>query len=604
MKNEIQSGKKKNKDNNEDFYKKKGVKKFYETTIITHNNNDNETGRNEMKLQIEVKDLLLFIKCYYYSGYFSKTFTNSFSLLDLKKQSLFFLQFRDIHEVFREIKYRRNDLKEYINSNEETSDKIRLIIPLYGINYESVGFDLFEVKKSENDILNEYKNVVNIYEKKLKIVNFDSKLLVSKDLEKEVIKFWISPKKLLKANLLYSFHDIKYRRERDNHYYYEFNKTVREFHNICDNHSKILIICKSNNEIFGGYTPLCFRSDDSYGHDNESFLFSINRLKKYTKKSFDNSKSIWRYRDYGPSFHYDLYFRKNKMNIVKFDNTNYLTPSRWVRENDCFSSDDGILLESLEIFQIEEINTSDFKYRNINYSHKNKYDIKTFYDNEDNNIISNSIQIDNNNENFIITNINNSDKNKLKDNENTPLNNMQKRNKNINNKSGGCENKKNSINISNEKNDNIEDNKISDKEKKEINNNKKESSIVNDEKYEIENKKIDISDIKEKDIKYDKENNIGNNNEKFKEKKDENKINHKQNQENQESKITIIINNEKKIKPENNNIFTDKIDNKDSDINNRKKKFIENDESNINDSSESEKYKDSDNEYSEDILDK
>lgn len=210
----IEEIKKKNKDNNEDFYKKAGVNNLYETTIITHNNNGNETGRNEMKLQIEVKDLLLFIKCYYYSGYFSKTFTNSFSLLDLKKKSLFFNQFRDIHEVFREIKYRRNDLKEYINSNEETSDKIRLIIPLYGINYESIGFDLFEVKKSENDILNEYKNVVNIYEKKLKIVNFDSKLLVSKDLEKEIIKFWISPKNLLKANLLYSFHDVNYRRAR------------------------------------------------------------------------------------------------------------------------------------------------------------------------------------------------------------------------------------------------------------------------------------------------------------------------------------------------------------------------------------------------------
>lgn len=297
-----------------DLKKKDWEENAYETTIITQNNNDNETGRNEMKLRIEVKGSLLSIKCYYYCGYFLKTFANSFSLLDLLKISLFFDQFRDVYEVFRELKYRKGDLKEYISSNEETSDKIRLIIPLYGVNYESIGFDLFEVKKSENEILNEYKNVVNIYEKKLKILNFDSRILLSKDMEKEAIKFWISPTKLLKANLLYSFHDINYRRERDNRYNYEFNRTVREFHTICDNHSKILIICKSRNEIFGGYTPLFFRSDDSYGYDNESFLFSINRLKKYSKDSFDNSKSIWRYEDYGPSFHYDLYFRKNKMN--------------------------------------------------------------------------------------------------------------------------------------------------------------------------------------------------------------------------------------------------------------------------------------------------
>ena len=603
------------------FKKKDWEENAYETTIITQNNNDNETGRNEMKLRIEVKDSLLSIKCYYYCGYFLKTFANSFSLLDLFKISLFFDQFRDVYEVFRELKYRKGDLKEYISSNEETSDKIRLIIPLYSVNYESIGFDLFEVKKSENEILNEYKNVVNFYEKKLKILNFDSRILLSKDMEKEAIKFWISPTKLLKANLLYSFHDINYRRERDNRYNYEFNRTVREFHTICDNHSKILIICKSRNEIFGGYTPLFFRSDDSYGYDNESFLFSINRLKKYSKDSFNNSKSIWRYEDYGPSFHYDLHFSKNKMNVVKFDKTNYLTPSRWVRGDECFRNDDGILLESLEIFQIEEINARNFENRSMRYFLKNIDNNKIFNDNKDNNIISNSIKIENSNENFIITNTNDRDKNKLKENKNTPLNNMKKRIKNINKD-------KDIINISKEKSVKIENNKINDKEKKEINNNKKESSIIN-EKYEIKNKKIDILDIKGKDkeIKEDKDNkidnkidildikekeikgnkdiNIDNNNEKLKEIKDENKFNHQQNQENQESKSIIIISNEKKIKPENKNILIGGSDGGDSDINNKNEVFIENDEkNNSNDLSISEKSDDSVNEVNEDCSDR
>ena len=614
---------KEEKDNKDkkDLKKKGGMEDVYETTIITLNNKDNGTGRNEVKLRIEVKDSLLYIKCYYYSGYFLKTFTNSFSLVDLLKLSLYFDQFRDINEVFRELKYRRNDLKEYISSNEEISDKIRLIIPLSGVNYESIGFDLFEVKKSENDVLNEYKKVVNIYEKKLKILNFDSRILLSKDMEKEVIKFWISPTKLLKANLLYSFHDINYRRERNNRYNYEFNRTVREFHTICDNHSKILIICKSRNEIFGGYTPLSFRSDDSYGCDNDSFLFSLNQLKKYSKDSFNNSKSIWRYADYGPSFHYDLYFRKNKMNIVKFDKTNYLTPSRWVREDLCFSDDDDILLESLEIFQIEEINNRNFENSSMSYFLEDKGN-KIFNDNKDNNIISNRINIDNNTGNFIISNTNNSYKSKLKEIKNTPLNNMKKINKNINNNKDKYKSKKNSINISKEKNDKIEENKINDNEKKEI----KENSIINNEKNEIKNNKIVISEIKEKEIKEDKDNKydnnivvsdlkemkedkdintIDNNNEKPKEIKDENKSNH---QENQESKITIINNKENNINSENNNILIDKSDNKDSDINNRKEKLIENDEeNNSNDSSlskRSEKSDDSDNDISEEDNDR
>ena len=414
---------------------------------------------------------------------------------------------------------------------------------------------------------------------------------------------------------MYSFHDINYRRERNNRYNYEFNRTVREFHTICDNHSKILIICKSRNEIFGGYTPLSFSSDDSYGCDNDSFLFSLNQLKKYSKDSFNNSKSIWRYADYGPSFHYDLYFRKDKMNIVKFDKTNYLTPSRWVREDRCFSNDDGILLESLEIFQIEEINNRDFENSSMSYLFKDKGN-KIFNDNKDNNIISNRINEDNNTENFIISNTNNSYKSKLKEIKNTPLNNIKKKKKKTNNNKDKYKSKKSSICISKEKNDKIEENKINDNEKKEI----KENSIINNEKNEIKNNKIVISEIKEdkdnkydnnivvsdlKEMKEDKDINIDNNNEKPKEIKDENKSNH---QENQESKITIINNKENNINSENNNILIDKSDNKDSDINNRKEKLIENDEeNNSNDSSlskRSEKSDDSDNDINEEDNDR
>ena len=43
---------------------------FYQTTIITKNKKDNENARNEVKLQIEVKNSRLFIKCYFYKNYF------------------------------------------------------------------------------------------------------------------------------------------------------------------------------------------------------------------------------------------------------------------------------------------------------------------------------------------------------------------------------------------------------------------------------------------------------------------------------------------------------------------------------------------------------
>ena len=66
----------------------------------------------------------------------------------------------------------------------------------------------------------------------------------------------------------------------------EFKEKVENFHSVCDNKRCILMICKSKNEIFGGYTPLSFNSLNEYGYDNESFLFSLNKLENILKILF------------------------------------------------------------------------------------------------------------------------------------------------------------------------------------------------------------------------------------------------------------------------------------------------------------------------------
>ena len=60
---------------------------------------------------------------------------------------------------------------------------------------------------------------------------------------------------------------------------------VETFHKNCDGIFSILVLCKSKDEIFGGYTPLSFNSENVYGYDNKSFLFSINQKEKYPKNS-------------------------------------------------------------------------------------------------------------------------------------------------------------------------------------------------------------------------------------------------------------------------------------------------------------------------------
>jgi hypothetical protein len=350
-----------NEINNSKGEQKKNVEYLYKIKLITKQ-------ENEMTIIIKIENSKLNFICYYFKDYFKISFQNSFSFEELKKKSNYFFQFTEIKDIFDELYNNPKKGEEYLDGNENLLEKIKIIIPLPSKNYPLLEFELNKVKKEKDDIFREYKQILNIYKNKVKINNFNSKILSMKEREKEIIKSWISPTENLKAELLFSFYNsCNSQKKIDNIndlyfsyniLHYDLNKiyTVKLFHEKCDNKKSILVICKSNNEIFGGYTPLCFRSNGSYGKDNGSFLFSLNRNEKYPKNSFDNNESIWCYEKYGPSFHWDLYFRKNKINIVKFENKNYLTYNNWVNNSNCYENEFGIVLDSLEIFQIIKIN--------------------------------------------------------------------------------------------------------------------------------------------------------------------------------------------------------------------------------------------------------
>ena len=388
-----------NEINNSEGEHKKKEEYLYETKLITKQ-------ENEITILIKIENSKLNFTCYYLKDYFKTSFRNSFSLEELKQKSNYFLQFTEIKDIFDEIYNNPKKGKEYLDGNENSDEKIKIIIPLPSKNYPHLEFQLNKVKKEKDDIFKEYKHILNIYKNKIKIKNFNSKILSMKEKEKEIMKSWISPTENLKAQLLFSFYNAcNSKKKIDNMIgldytydilYYDLSKigTVQQFHEKCDNKESILVICKSKDEIFGGYTPLCFSSNGGYGKDNESFLFSLNRNQKYPKNSFHNSESIWCYENYGPSFHWDLYFRKNKINFVKFEKKNYLTCSNWVNKNNCYENEYGICLDSLEIFQIIKKNDEAEEGKDDN---NNKNDINNINNinnkneiNEINNNISNN----------------------------------------------------------------------------------------------------------------------------------------------------------------------------------------------------------------------
>ena len=180
-----------------------------------------------------------------------------------------------IKEYEKVIEKYKNEIKD-LNDNKIISDeKIKDLNDNNKIEKEKVEKYEIIIEKYKNEVEN-LKNGIKDLDERFLINGFDSNILEIKN-HNEIIKMWISPFKKISAKLLYNFH-IKYENENT----YEYND-VQNFHSKCDNRPNILIICKSKNEIFGGFTPLCFASNNSYGSDNNSFVFSINKLKKYPK---------------------------------------------------------------------------------------------------------------------------------------------------------------------------------------------------------------------------------------------------------------------------------------------------------------------------------
>lgn len=156
--------------------------------------------------------------------------------------------------------------------------------------YPSLPYTLLKKEKTTEKVLEECKSIIKIYKDKAKIVGLSSKI-IKEDIQSEALKAWISPIHSLKAVLLLYTFDMNYPEVMKSgglfsNPNFEIKKAVKDFHDVCDGKCSILVLCKSKTQIFGGYTPLSFKRNDSYGKDNKSFLFSINDLEKYHKKNF------------------------------------------------------------------------------------------------------------------------------------------------------------------------------------------------------------------------------------------------------------------------------------------------------------------------------
>ena len=128
-----------------------------------------------------------------------------------------------------------------------------------------------------------------------------------------------------------------------------------DFHKCCDNKGATLTIIETKSKhIFGGFTPLNWVLNTYLGHDykKETFLFSMNLMKKYDMFNMDKS-AIYCDKDYGPSFgeQPDIYFRKDLSTgrISAGNEANFL----WNLElTDGIGSKETFVTKEIEIFKV------------------------------------------------------------------------------------------------------------------------------------------------------------------------------------------------------------------------------------------------------------
>ena len=97
----------------------------------------------------------------------------------------------------------------------------------------------------------------------------------------------------------------------------------KDFHKCCDDKETTLTLIKTTKDkIFGGFTPLNWKNDnwDKIDESNQTFLFSLNTIKKY---DLINTKKYAIHITEGPYFGAnDLQLKSNMKNGISYANNN------------------------------------------------------------------------------------------------------------------------------------------------------------------------------------------------------------------------------------------------------------------------------------------
>ena len=321
------------------------------------------------------------------NSFLSKRYEEEFSKNNLNQISKFFMLFNDISEILTELKLRIEKNNFEINVNENTFEilfkveisninEFNLILKRKEEDLKTIVETLCSIIKKQEEKINKLEeeknksiNRINKLEKELNKSNNiikkleeesnkkikqleneintikypltifkESKILKNKE-EEIMILNWIKPNSnVVKINLLYQIS-----RDGDN---------INTFYEKVKNEFPTLIIIQSKTGFkFGGYTTNTWEQRKIYKKDLSSFLFSLNKKKKYNIKNNHFQNGIYgsdSYFAFGSGHDICIYDKctSNKNNYC--NSRSYNTTEKYeLNDQNCFYVDE------LEVYNIE-----------------------------------------------------------------------------------------------------------------------------------------------------------------------------------------------------------------------------------------------------------
>ena len=156
-----------------------------------------------------------------------------------------------------------------------------------------------EINKKKLDKIEEEKELKRKIKQKY-IQNFESEIVNDNKLN-NLLKEWINPNSKISAKLLY-------RLSRDGDSYQTYQQ-------LCLNKAPTLTLAHSiDDKKFGGYTTCSFDDSGQKKKDDYSFLFSLDKKKKYSKRNM-NFNSIYCRKGKGPDFKWNFEFDQDNMSM-------------------------------------------------------------------------------------------------------------------------------------------------------------------------------------------------------------------------------------------------------------------------------------------------